>query len=230
MKHLIFTAAITNRSESLQHYMSDCNRYRLMSDEEIAEAISRGDYESVICSNLKIVISIAKCYQGMGLLLDDLISEGNIGLMNAAKAFDPTRGIKFSTCALQHVRKAITTAITDKGKAVRYPKYRSSETYGCKSIDAPLGNDEEGNERTMLDTMASGDTADTISEVDEAQHTIKVLLNHLTEREQQIVCNLFGIGCVEQSTYTLAERYGMTEERIRQIKIAALEKMRKLAL
>lgn len=230
MKNLIFSAAITNRSESLERYMSDCNRYRLMDDTQIAEAISKGDYEAVICANLKIVISIAKCYQGMGLLLDDLISEGNIGLINAAKAFDVTRGIKFTTCALQHVRKAITEAITDKGKAVRYPKYKATDTYGCASIDAPIGgSDEDGNERTMLDSMASGDTADHISEADEAQHTIKVLLGGLTEREQTIICKLFGIGCNEESAYTLAQRYGMTEERIRQIKVAALEKMRQLA-
>lgn len=230
-KQVIFSAAITNRSEALDRYMSDINRYRLMTDEEIADAITNGNYEAVITANLKIVISIAKCYQGLGLPLDDLISEGNIGLINAAHAFDVTRGTKFTTCLLEHVRKAITAAITDKGRAVRYPKWRSGDDYGCASVDAPIGGtDEDGNPRTMLDSMESGDTADHISEADEAQHTISVLLNGLKERERYIIVHLFGIGCTEESPYTLANKFGMTEERIRQIKVAALERMQQLAL
>ena len=77
-------------------------------------------------------------------------------------------------------------------------------------------------------TFVSDLRADNYEHEDSIKHTLKVLLDGISERERVIVCALFGIGCKEESTYTLSLRYGLTEERIRQIKVDALEKMRKM--
>ena len=95
MKQMIFSEGITLRSEAVAMYMSDCNHYKVMDNDAIVEALANGQSEKVINANLKLVISIAKNYQGNGLSLDDLIQEGNIGLIMACEAYDVSR-----TCGL----------------------------------------------------------------------------------------------------------------------------------
>jgi len=228
-KTIIFSETTTFRSEQLATYMRECNRYKVMDNDQVVEELSNGHKEAVINANLKLVISIAKGYQGQGLTLEDLIQEGNIGLCEAVSRYDVTRGTMFTTCALEWIRKAITEALTNKGRVVRMPKHAIGSSYLAVSMDAPIGGDDEGNEKCMLDTFAADNRTDSHTDVEAARHTITTLMNGLTEREQNIICKLFGIGCTEETPYMIAKRYGMTEERIRQIKVTALEKMRQLA-
>jgi RNA polymerase primary sigma factor len=229
MKNVIFSESKTFRSEVLARYMTECNKFKVMDNDEIIAALANGQSERVINANLKLVISVAKGYQGLGLTLDDLIQEGNIGLCIAAQMYDVSRGTMFTTCALQYIVKYITQAITDKGRVVRLPKHMTDTAYLAVSMDASLGSDEDGNDKCLLDTFASDSRTDKGTDIEAIKHTIKVLMKGLDERERNIICGLFGLGCTEVSAYTLAKRYGLTEERVRQIKVAAIEKMAQLA-
>ena len=97
-------------------------------------------------------------------------------------------------------------------------------------MDAPLGN-EDGDEKTLLDTFASSSRADNLTDAADMKLKIEHLMRDLDEREKAIVCGLFAIGCTEGdwTEGTLAKRFNLTEERVRQIKWETLKKMRKMA-
>lgn len=108
-------------------YLRDIRRFSLLNREEearIAWRIKSGDEAArleLISRNLRLVISIAKRYQGMGLSLEDLIEEGNIGLMKAVERFEVERGLRFSTYASKWIRQAVTRALVNKSRTVRIP-------------------------------------------------------------------------------------------------------------
>ena len=220
----------TFRTETLSLYFAELNKHKTLTNEQVIDALKKGETEKVINANLKLVVSIAKGYQGLGLSLEDLIQEGNIGLCMATQMYDASRGTLFSTCALQWIVKYITIALTDKSRGVRLPKYMVKDAaYLAISFDAPLGHDDDGNEKTLLDTFASDFRTDKFADIDAIKQKINALLKGLDEREREIVCGLFGIGCAEQSSYTLAKRFSITEERVRQIKLSSLQKMANMA-
>ena len=114
-------------TDSLQLFLNEAGRYPLLTaaeEVELAKLIERGDVAAknrMINSNLRLVVSIAKKYQGHGLSLLDLIQEGIIGLIRAVEKFDWRRGYKFSTYATWWIRQAVARAIADKGRTIRMP-------------------------------------------------------------------------------------------------------------
>jgi len=115
------------KSRTLDQYFEEIGREVLLSPEEEIELtrLSRdGDQDALdrlLRSNLRFVVSVAKKYQNYGLSLEDLISEGNIGLIKAAKRFDETRGFKFISYAVWWIRQSILQAISQKSRLVRLP-------------------------------------------------------------------------------------------------------------
>lgn len=128
MRQLKITKSITNReSASLDKYLQEIGREELINaDEEVvlAKKIREGDQaalEKLTKSNLRFVVSVAKQYQNQGLSLPDLINEGNLGLIKAAKRFDETRGFKFISYAVWWIRQSILQALAEQSRIVRLP-------------------------------------------------------------------------------------------------------------
>jgi RNA polymerase primary sigma factor len=114
-------------TDSLQLFLNEAGRYALLTaaqEVELAKAIERGDKQAkdmLINSNLRLVVSIAKKYQGHGLTLLDLIQEGIIGLIRAAEKFDWRKGFKFSTYATWWIRQAVQRGVANKARVIRIP-------------------------------------------------------------------------------------------------------------
>jgi RNA polymerase primary sigma factor len=114
-------------ADATGQYLHDIGPRPLLSAEEeqrMAMQIKAGNEQArqrFVEANLKLVVSVAKRYQGRGLALEDLIQEGNLGLLRAVEKFDETRGYKFSTYAFWWIRQAITRAIADQGRTIRLP-------------------------------------------------------------------------------------------------------------
>lgn len=128
MRQLKITNKITSRdSDSIKSYLSEINKIPLLTNEEelkVAEKAQKGDKrakEKLVISNLKFVVSVAKQYQNYGLLFEDLINEGNIGLIKASERFDPSRGFKFISYAVWWIRQTILESISNNGKSIRMP-------------------------------------------------------------------------------------------------------------
>jgi RNA polymerase primary sigma factor len=128
MRQLKITKSITNReTASLDKYLQEIGREELITaDEEVqlAQKIKAGDQialEKLTKANLRFVVSVAKQYQNQGLSLPDLINEGNLGLIKAAKRFDETRGFKFISYAVWWIRQSILQALAEQSRIVRLP-------------------------------------------------------------------------------------------------------------
>lgn len=128
MRQLKITQSITNREgESIERYLQDIGREEMIGIEEEAELarrIRQGDeaaLERLTKANLRFVVSVAKQYQGQGMGLIDLINEGNVGLITAARKFDETRGFKFISYAVWWIRQSILQSLAENSRMVRLP-------------------------------------------------------------------------------------------------------------
>jgi RNA polymerase primary sigma factor len=128
MRQLKITKSITNReTASLDKYLQDIGKEELITaDEEVqlAQRVKQGDniaLEKLVKANLRFVVSVAKQYQNQGLSLPDLINEGNLGLIKAAKRFDETRGFKFISYAVWWIRQSILQALAEQSRIIRLP-------------------------------------------------------------------------------------------------------------
>ena len=128
MKQLQITQRITNRDEdSLDIYLNSISKEKSITPEdekELARRIHQGDKQALdklVRANLRFVVSVAKAYQDQGMGLSDLISEGNIGLVKAAKTFDEKLNVKFISYAVWWIRQSIMQALTDYSRQIRLP-------------------------------------------------------------------------------------------------------------
>lgn len=128
MQQLKISQSVTVRTMTVESYLRDISNIPMVSPEEetdLAIRIQAGDeeaYHKLVEANLRFVVSVAKQYQNGDLSLSDLINEGNIGLMKAARKFDPTRGFKFISCAVWWIRQQIIQAISDQSRMIRLPQ------------------------------------------------------------------------------------------------------------
>jgi RNA polymerase primary sigma factor len=276
MRQLKITNKITSReSMALDKYLNDIGKIPLVSiDEEadLARRIRMGDegaLEKLTEANLRFVVSVAKQYQNQGLTLSDLINEGNVGLMKAAKRFDETKGFKFISYAVWWIRQSILQSIVEHSRLVRMPLNKmgsynkvneayigfiqeferepTNEELGellemtpreisnmlhsntrHVSVDANIGG--EDSDATMLDLMVvKGETMPDQVLLDESLcEEVKQGLAILSEREKEVISAYYGLN--QSNAWTLeeiGEYYGLTRERVRQIKERAIRRLRK---
>ncbi len=136
-------------SGTISMYLSEISQYEPLPPErevELAVRIEKGDkaaMKELVEANLRFVVSVAKKYQGNGLSLSDIINEGNLGLIKAAKRFDPSRGFKFISYAVWWIRQAILQALAEQGRLIRLPLNRvgtiTKITKAAEKLEAEIG-------------------------------------------------------------------------------------------
>lgn len=163
------TAIVTDNS--IKMYMREMGKIPMLSAEEekeIALRIAKGDIDAknkLVEANLRLVVSFAKHYQGCGLTLQDLIQEGNIGLIKAAEKFDISKGYRFSTYATWWIKQAISRAISDQSRAIRLPAHLAENIGKIKKVERQLTVDLGRNPSNKEIADAIGMTEDQISEM-----------------------------------------------------------------
>ena len=150
MRQLKIVKQVTNRdAESLDKYFQEISKIGLITaneEVELALRIKSGDnkaLDALVSANLRFVVSVAKQYQGQGLKLSDLINEGNLGLVKAAKRFDETRGFKFISYAVWWIRQSIMQALAEQSRIVRLPLNKIGSINKIKKIYAKLEQDQQ---------------------------------------------------------------------------------------
>lgn len=155
MRQLKITKRITSRdSESITKYFNEVSKIPLLTNEqevELAKKASSGDEEALnilVKSNLRFVISVAKQYQNRGLPLEDLVNDGNVGLIRAAKKFDNNRGFKFISYAVWWIRQAIMQSLAEQSRLIRVPNNQTASLY---KINKAMSKLEQQLEREPTD-------------------------------------------------------------------------------
>jgi RNA polymerase primary sigma factor len=172
MRQLKITKQVTNReTASLDKYLQEIGKVDLITaDEEVelAQRIKAGDeiaLEKLTKANLRFVVSVAKQYQNQGLTLPDLINEGNLGLIKAAKRFDETRGFKFISYAVWWIRQSILQALAEQSRIVRLPLNKIGS---INKINKTFARLEQENERPPSAEEIAKELDMTVSDVKES--------------------------------------------------------------
>ena len=170
----------TRESESLDRYLQEIGKEKLITPEDevrLAKEIQKGSQralEDLTKANLRFVVSVAKQYQNQGLSLGDLINEGNLGLIKAAKRFDETRGFKFISYAVWWIRQSILQALAEQSRIVRLPLNRVG---ALNKIGKELSKLEQEYERVPSAAELAESLEMTVSEVAD---TLKISGRHLS--------------------------------------------------
>ena len=213
----------------LQNYFEEMGARPLLTEEQerqLSERALKGDKRAadrLVEANLRLVAHVARGYQGQGLDMDDLICEGNMGLVKAAAKYDASRGLRFAGYAVVYVRRAIEKALK-RESAERMPESRANGQK--RSLDAPLGVKPNVSLLSVL-VDSNSPLADGRAYSAAQEEQVERALRCLNERESRVVAAFFGIGQEHETMAEIAEDMGLKRERVRQIRDRAVRRMRK---
>ena len=258
------------------HYVKEVNEIELLTpdkEKELARQIDETNSpakQEFIKANLRLVFLFAKRYKGRGVSFEDLVQEGNIGLLKAVEKFDPERGYKFATYATWWIRQAITMAIAHQARVIRTPvhmvdkigkinyiKQRFLNQFGreptieeiaermcisTKAVQKILGSLQK---TISIETPISPEGSDKLIDLIEddnaispedplnnknAVRLVRDLLSCLTPKEQKVIKMRYGLGYDDEHILReIGKEFDVTRERIRQIQVKAIRKMKKCA-
>ena len=175
----------------------------------------------------RLVRVIVNQYQTKGIKKQDLMQEGYLGLIEAAKRFDPNRGIQFASYASWWIRKYITMALQEYGNTIHLPQHAPDAMEMCISMSFDdILYVEDGDPITFADTITDGESVETLFIQKEDRACVRGHLLNLSSREQQIVEGLYGLKNQPLTTEELAKQMGTSPNRIRRVHERAIHKVR----
>lgn len=222
---------------SLNIYLDEIGKEAQLSDAEeqaLSERILKGDQRALsklVEANLRFVVSVARQYKGQGVAMEDLVSEGNIGLMKAASKFDARKGVRFVNYAVVHIRQQIEKAIEQQAGLYKVPKDVKDELSARQqslpvSVDAPLGHRTNMSLLSVL-VNSNAPMADEHIYSEAIEEAVEFALGSLDKRESRVVNAFFGISQEHETMAEIAEDMELKRERVRQIRDKAVRKLRK---
>jgi RNA polymerase primary sigma factor len=250
--------------EEIRCYLKDIKKIPTTTNERLKEIIKQLNNPSItsrerdvllnelVLGNLRFVISVAKQYQNQGLDLADLISEGNIGLMRAAREFDPTKKVRFISYAVWWVKQSIMSSLNDNARTIRIPSnviqdYQKTKKIPLKEFSIKNSEDFEKQASHFIPYSVSlsgeiNDEGDQLIDIivnkdslspdagfeseEDIKKQVRKALSVLNDKERQIVEKYFGLDGTQSNLEDLGEEFGCTKERIRQVKEKAMKKLR----
>lgn len=217
-------------TETVRVYYDDLKKYKPLTkakERRLLKRCKKGNLKAkneILEANLRFVFDIAKHYTGRGVPISELISDGNMGLLRAIEKFDESKDVKFISYAVWWIRQAMLESIKRRN-AINFVEIEPN-TDNDSSMDKKLIEDDEDDVSFNNDFSNENDEK-SIEVSDNQRNIITSLIGTLSDRERDIVENYYGINDKKELTLTdIGKKYNLSSERVRQIKLNAIRKLR----